>query len=228
MRSMTPYLCAFFLATPVLATDNCAEDAMIVFDGSGSMAESGFNQLDEPRIFQAREAVAEVLPDIEINRRLGLIVYGPGGADMCSGLDLRFAPTQSAASRIINAVNRLEPDGSTALTAAVEMAAQVLDYKARPATIVLVTDGKETCGGTPCQLAAELAADGLDITVHVIGFQVRGDYFSWQSQGETDYSEAETVSRCLADRTGGKYVGAETVEELVTAFRQTLGCNILF
>ena len=56
---------------------------MIVFDGSGSMAEMGFNDISEPRIFEARKAIADVTPDIARDRRLGLIVYGPNGIDEC-------------------------------------------------------------------------------------------------------------------------------------------------
>ena len=221
-------LCAALAATPAAATDDCTEDAMVVFDGSGSMAEMGFNQIGGPRIIEARKAVRDVMPDLASNRRLGLIIYGPGGVDGCTGLDLRFAPRDGAASRIIADVEALQPAGDTALTEAVQMAAITLDYRTEPGTIVLVTDGKETCGGAPCQLASLLAHDGPDLTVHVIGFKVRGQHFSWESQGSTDYVEAETVSRCLADATGGKYVSAETLEELIAALRVTLGCNVLF
>lgn len=210
------------------ATDVCTEDAMIVFDGSGSMAEMGFNDISEPRIFEAREAMRAVLPQIEVQRRLGLIIYGPNGRDDCSGVDLRFGPTERAASEIIGAVDQLQPEGKTALTDAVRRAANALGYREQPATIVLVTDGKETCGGAPCRLATQLAADGHNITVHVIGFKVRGDFFDWSQSTNNQYSEAETVSRCLADTTGGKYVSAETLDELIAALRVTLGCNVLF
>ena len=47
------------LSLPAAASEDCTEDAMIVFDGSGSMAEMGFNQIDEPRIFSARRAVGQ-------------------------------------------------------------------------------------------------------------------------------------------------------------------------
>lgn len=221
-------LCAALAATPAAATDDCTEDAMVVFDGSGSMAEMGFNQIGGPRIIAARQAMRDVMPDLAANRRLGLIIYGPGGVDGCTGLDLRFAPQAGAADRIIADVDGLEPSGDTALTQAVQMAAVTLEYQRKPGTIVLVTDGKETCGGAPCQLATLLAHDGPDLTVHVIGFKVRGQHFSWESQGNTDYVEAETVSRCLADATGGKYVSAETLDELIAALRLTLGCNVMF
>lgn len=221
-------LFATTLATQTFASEVCTEDAMVVFDGSGSMAEMGFNDINEPRIFEARRAMHEAMPQIAERRQLGLVVYGPGGADECAGVALRFAPRANAAKQIIDAVDALTPEGSTALTQAVEMAAEVLDYTTQPGTIVLVTDGKETCNGAPCQLAAELAAEGVDLTVHVIGFKVRGEFFAWNSQDNSEYVEAETVSRCLADRTGGKYVRAETLDDLIAALRVTLGCNVLF
>lgn len=231
MRRAAVFPLILALSVPAFASEDCTEDAMIVFDGSGSMAEMGFNQISEPRIMGARRAVETAVPPIAEQRRLGLVVYGPGGSDACTGLDLRFAPMADAAPMIINAVNGLEPAGDTALTEAVRMAAEVLEFESRPATIVLVTDGKETCGGMPCGLATDLAADGADgadVTVHVIGFKVRGDFFAWNAQGASDYTEAETVSRCLADQTGGQYVSAETVEQLIAAFQKTLGCKLLF
>lgn len=204
----------------------CTEDAMIVFDGSGSMAEMGFNLIDEPRIFDARRAVAKVMPEIAAKRRLGLIIYGPGGADGCSGIDLRFEPVENAAPRIISAVSSLQPAGDTALTQAVQDAAGLLIERQAGGSVVLVTDGKETCGGTPCALATELAAQ--NVTLHVIGFKVRGDFFAWGQQAGEEYRHSETIARCLADRTGGHYVSAETAEDLVAAFRKTLGCLLLF
>lgn len=225
-KTLAGALSALLAALPAMATETCTEDAMIVFDGSGSMAEMGFNQIDEPRIFDARRAVAQAIPDIAANRRVGLVIYGPGSVDGCTGIDLRFPPEPDAAGRIIGAINGLQPAGDTALTEAVKRAAEVLLGDGGAGTIVLVTDGKETCGGAPCQLAAELA--GTPLTLHVIGFKVRGEHFAWGSQGGTDYSEAEAVSRCLADRTAGLYLNTETVDELIAAFEKTLGCNILF
>ena len=228
MRLKHLFTCAALAATPLAASDDCTEDAMVVFDGSGSMAEMGFNQIDAPRIVEARQAIADVMPELAANRRLGLVIYGPGGVDGCTGLDVRFAPQAAAARRIIRDVNALEPAGDTALTEAVARAATVLDYTQKPGTIVLVTDGKETCGGAPCQLASVLAADGPGLTVHVIGFKVRGTHFSWESEGGTDYTEADTVSRCLADRTGGTYASAETLDDLIAALRVSLGCKVLY
>lgn len=226
MRFLAPALLVAVSATHAVATDNCVADAMIVFDGSGSMAEMGFNDINEPRIFEARRAVAEVAPEIEKIRRMGLVVYGPNGVDECSGLDLRFPPTANAARAVVDAVDTLSPGGSTPLTEAVKIAADELQYQSRSATIVLLTDGKETCGGMPCALATELSLEGLDTTVHVIGFKVRSDFFSWNSEDQD--RAPESVARCLADQTGGTYTSAETLDQLIAALRTTLGCKLLF
>lgn len=208
------------------AGQSCAEDAIVVFDGSGSMSEMGFNLMDEPRIFAARRAVRQAMPQVAPFRRLGLLVYGPGPRDACNNIDLRFAPMPDAAPRIIAEIDALAPSGNTPLTSSVARAAEALDYRSEPGIVVLVTDGKETCGGAPCQLASALATESHDLTVHVIGFKLRGSHFSWDSDNMHDYREGTTVARCLADQTGGLYVSTETVDELVGALQVTLGCPI--
>jgi Ca-activated chloride channel family protein len=228
MHSLFPLCLTVLGVIATSAQSDCSSDAMIVFDGSGSMAEMGFNDIQEPRIFEARRAMANAIPQISQVRPLGLVIYGPNGADECSGLDLRFAPIADAAPKILADVNALEPTGSTPLTEAVKLAAETLDYQNKPATVVVVTDGKETCGGQPCALAVDLAADGMDTTVHVIGFKVRATFFSWDKEVNGSEAKVESVSRCLADSTGGTYTSAETLEQLTAALKETLGCQLLF
>ncbi|THH36987.1 VWA domain-containing protein [Aliishimia ponticola] len=222
--------CAVALAPlPVAASESCATDAMLVFDGSGSMAEMGFNLLDAPRIVEAREAVRRAMPFIAPVRRVGLIIYGPGGTGgpdgACNNVDLRFPPLPDAGDRIRSEIDALQPLGETPLTDAVRSAAEQLDYRNKPGLIVLVTDGKETCGGAPCHLAGQLAAEGYDLTVHVIGFRVRDDHFSWDQVGKS--GPRTTVAECLPAANGGRYVPAESVEELAQALEDTLGCQHL-
>ncbi|WP_417210644.1 vWA domain-containing protein [Antarctobacter sp.] len=219
-------LVAAMFAAPTVtgAGESCTEDAMIVFDGSGSMAEIGYNAIGVPRISEARTAMRRVIPSIATVRRLGLVIYGPSGDRTCENTDLRFSPQWQAGPRIIADVDALRPAGGTSLTESVRRAAETLDYTRQPGTVVLVTDGKETCGGAPCLLADEIAAVAPGLTVHVIGFKVRSDHFDW---AKPDDPGVTTVARCLADRTGGRYVSAETVDQLIGALRTTLGCNVL-
>ena len=47
------------------------------------------------------------------------------------------------------AIDALRPSGRTPLTDAVAQAAEVLDFRHKPGLIVVLTDGEETCGGSP-------------------------------------------------------------------------------
>lgn len=206
----------------------CAADAMLVFDGSASMAELGFDTRRKTRIVEAREALRDAMPDITPFRRVGLLTYGPGAnADSCRNIDLRFGPRDNAAAPIIAEIDALQPKGLTALATSVRAAAEALDYRARSGIVVLVTDGNETCGGRPCALGDALSTQAADLTVHVIGFKVVVDFFSWDNPEQQDVGAGNTVAKCLADRTGGLYVSTETVDELADALRVTLGCTLI-
>lgn len=208
------------------ALADCVADAMLVFDGSSSMSEISFDTGAATRITEARAAVARIMPQVEHVRRIGLLTYGPGGTSSCTGLQLRFLPEAFAAGRMVAEIDALRPEGLTPLSSAVELAAELLEYRNRPAVVVLVTDGNETCGGRPCTLGRALEAAGADITVHVIGFRVSVDFFTWNNP-EQDPHSAATVARCLADETGGAFISAETVDELVEALRETIGCPLI-
>ncbi len=211
---------------PAYAAD-CARDAMLVFDGSASMAELGLNLSDPKRIDDARTALQLAMPQIAPVRRIGLLTYGPGPENSCEGINLKFTPVANAAQPILEAIELLDPNGLTPLTEAVRTAADVLNYRAEPGIVVLVTDGNETCGGRPCALGAELAATARDLTVHVIGFRVVTDRFAWDSPEANVYPDGISVAKCLSDQTGGMYVSTETIDELSQALRRTLGCALI-
>lgn len=192
----------------------CTLDAMLVFDGSGSMAGTDMNTVT-PHIAKVREALASVLPSVAPMRDLGLIVYGPGpNNDKCRNIELRLEPAPHSADEIMAEVESVVPVGQTPLTSSVRQAAEALKFREKPAEIVLLTDGEETCGGDPCGLARALKAAARQLTVHVIGFRARG----------TPSLDGPFRSRCLADETGGQYLSAATEQELEEALRKTLAC----
>jgi len=87
--------------------------------------------------------------------------------------------------------------------AAVKRAAEQLKYTENKATVVLITDGIETCDADPCALATELAKDGVDFKVNVVGFGL---------------SQADGAKvKCLADNTHGTYISADDADGLKNA-----------
>jgi Ca-activated chloride channel homolog len=197
----------------------CTEDAMIVFDASGSMAGSLAEGIGAKirRIDEVRKALAQALPEVVHFRRIGLITYGPGSYKQCN-VELKMRPQPNAAQEILDDVSNLNPSGKTPLAAAVEQAAEVLDFRAEPGVVVLLTDGEETCDGAPCDLGKMLHAEGVQLTVHVIGFRMTAFWTGAQSALDV---------KCLAEETGGLYITAQSQEELVEAFKKTLGCPMM-
>lgn len=203
-RLIAIVLAAVVALTPAMA---CQEEAMLVFDASGSMsiARDGF-----PKIDIAREAAAEVLPELTRTRATGFITYGGEQGEGCSGVSLRFAPMTDSADLIIGELTSIIPSGSTPLTEAVWLAALTLQNAGKPGTVVLVTDGRENCGNNACAAGRQIAQTMKGIKVHVIGFYL--------------HAIAESNVACMASATGGTYTSVNSLEELKKALKQTLAC----
>ncbi len=130
-----------------------------------------------------------------------------------------YRPMPNATKPIMSVVNAINPAGKTPLVDAVKRAAEVLDYKSSPGVIVLLTDGEETCCGAPCELGKMLKAKSDQLTVHVIGVQLKN--FNWTGQ------QSLFDTRCLAEETGGLYISTKNREDLIEAFDKTLGCPMM-
>ena len=199
------------------AQQACTEDAMIVFDASKSMAAAAGDNTGLRRIDSVRTALARVLPRVSSKRRLGLIIYGPGSRQACQNVNLALRLQLNAGERIMSLLDQLRPDGRTPLTRAVRLAAETLGYRERPATIVVLTDGEETCNAAPCALANALKAEGARTTVHVISYQI----------ASAIGTDGVFASRCLADETGGVYAATDTVDEVSAALETALACPMV-
>lgn len=197
LRTLLSALC---LAATTLVSPALADKAILVIDGSGSM----WGQIDgKNKIVIARETVGALMADWSPDTELGLIAYGHREKANCSDIET-LVPVDSGTARDVEAaVGELNPKGKTPITAAVRQAAQELRSTEEKATVILVSDGLETCAADPCAAAAELEAAGVDFTVHVVGF------------GTTQ--EENQQLQCLAENTGGVFLGASNASELKTA-----------
>lgn len=198
----------------------CTDDAMIVFDASGSM--SGNQTLGIPnsraRIDEARSALAQVMPSASKWRRIGLVTYGPGPYNQCN-VKLDFKPIADAAMPVMKAISSIVPAGRTPLTSGIEEAAEALDFRSKPGVIVVITDGEETCGRNPCELAQQLQKVAHKLTIHVIGFRYEG--FSWTGTGSV------MDLMCVAKSNNGLYIKANSEQELIEALEKTLDCPMV-
>ncbi len=201
------FTCLGFIFSILAATAaTAAERAIIVLDGSGSM----WAQIDGvARITIARDTLESVLEDISPDLELGLVTYGHRERGNCEDIELLVPPEAGTASQVLFAAQSINPKGMTPISDAVTLAADELRYTEQRATVVLITDGLETCEADPCAVAAALESAGIDLTVHVVGF------------GLSD-AEGQQVA-CLAENTGGLYIAADDGDALLAALNETVG-----
>ena len=144
------------------------EKAILVLDGSGSM----WGQISgKHKIEIARDVIGQVLSDIPATRELGLVAYGHNRKGDCTDIE-ELVPVGDQRDQIRNAVNSLNPRGKTPLSDAVVFAAEKLKYQEEVATVILVSDGIETCEADPCAVGRALEEAGVNFTAHVVGFDV--------------------------------------------------------
>lgn len=203
--SWLPLAAALLLALPALAAED-PRRSMLVLDASGSM----WGQIGgKPKVEIAREAVAGMLATWPEDEWLGLIAYGHRRKGDCADIEVITPPKRLDKTAFSRDVNALQAKGMTPITASVRLAAEQLKFTEQKATVILVSDGEETCKADPCALGRELENAGIDFTAHVIGFDL--------PQGP-----ARAQLQCLASSTGGKYIEARNAAELNQALDEVV------
>ncbi|MFD4291970.1 VWA domain-containing protein [Rhodococcus sp. NPDC058532] len=193
---------ATIVATPAAAQG--AGDAasyaptMLILDASGSMQrpDQAGTMMDA-----AKNAVHAFVDTAPAASRVGLAVYGTGTGNGesekvagCRDVRVVQRPDPLDRAALNDAVDGITASGWTPMGTALRAAAQALPDSG-PRSIVLVSDGDDTCAPPePCEVARELKSQGVDLVMHAIGFAV----------DET----ARAQLTCMAQATGGTYTDA--------------------
>lgn len=190
------------MLSPAFAFAQDRANTILVLDGSGSM----WGQIEgTAKITIAQDVVRGLLETIPEDQALGLTVYGHRQRGDCSDIETIVSPAAGTRAAISEAVGGISPLGKTPMTDAVIAAAEALRYTEEKATVVLVSDGVETCNPDPCAAARFLEQAGIDFTAHVVGFNVSDD------------ADALAQMQCIANETGGQFLTAENATELSSA-----------
>jgi len=197
------FLGNIFAATQGGAQERGAAPTVLVIDASNSM----WGRIDgKPKMSIAQDAVGSLVESLPKGARLGVVAYGHRRAGDCGDIETALPVGPVDKSKVQAVVSRLAPRGKTPITASLKEAAGLLDM-AKPGSVIIVTDGIETCQGDPCALAEELKRKNAGFVAHVIGFDVSA-------------VERPKLS-CIAERTGGTFVAASNAGDLGQALRTT-------
>ena len=179
------------------------KQVVLVLDASGSM----WGQIDgKAKITIAREVIDGILQEWNSDNSIGLVTYGHRRKGDCGDIETLIPVGRLDRAAFNKVIGGLNPKGKTPMTAAVELAAETLRHTENAATVILVSDGEETCDADPCTVAAELEKAGIDFTAHVIGFDVTEQTGLRQLQ-------------CIAGNTGGEFLAAKDAPSLKEALK---------
>lgn len=98
---------------------------------------------NETKIEAAKAVMAEVVPSLEADVKVGLIAYGHRRKGDCSDIEVLVPPGSNDRDALLERVQAIQPKGKTPLSDAVATAVGRLKTKEAETTIVLVSDGIE-------------------------------------------------------------------------------------
>lgn len=188
-------------------------NTLLILDSSGSMAGSAGGGTS--KLTAAKRALRRYVAGIPDSLALGFMVYGhkgsndpAGKAESCAGVELLDPIGKAASKRFEHTFDRFKPTGYTPLAASLRKARTAFAGKHDDINrIILVTDGIETCGGSPVEQARKLKQANIKVTTDVVGFDVANP------------DEARRL-RAIAEASGGTYTDARTSTALDDYFEQ--------
>jgi len=175
----------------------------IIFDASRSMNESSGTG---SKLEVAKKALITILNQIDPNAQVGLRVFGKtpvvgNVSQSCADSKLVVPIQPFQKGQMIANVSTLQAHGQTPIGYSLQLAAN--DFAAGAAvkkTIILISDGEESCNVDPLNVIQGLKAQGFDMVIHTIGFGVN-------PQARAQLQQISTV-------TGGSYANASNAGEL--------------
>jgi hypothetical protein len=186
------------------AAEPIRKNLEIILDLSGSMKQRLGNST---RIDTARRVLRQVLEKIPGDVRVGLRVYGrrygSKQRETCTDSELVVPVTAPDRKRIVDFVDHANPRGETPLV--YSLLQTIGDLKpAGGGTVILITDGEESCGGSFAEAAQRLKASGLEVSLSIVGFTLAG-------------RQAQKQLADVASATGGLYYSADDAATLAQA-----------
>ncbi len=190
---------------PFIATSAYAETPAMyyILDGSGSM----WGRVDgKLKINIAKEVMTELIEDTPESMHAGISAYGHRKKGDCADIEELVPLGALNKAGAISQIEKISATGMTPISASVKQAVTQIRDREERTTLVLVSDGIETCEKDPCGVVKALKESGVNFLMHVVGFDVIG-------------SGTKQLT-CMAEATGGKYFGASDAKQLLSSLKQ--------
>ncbi|BBD09170.1 VWA domain-containing protein [Desulfovibrio ferrophilus] len=207
-------LSILIMQTPTTALAATKTNLVLIFDASGSM----WGQINgKAKITIAKEALDGIVKDLPDDIDIGLVTYGHRRKGDCDDVETLVPLGPIDKQAFLTKIKDINPKGKTPIVRSIRMTAEAIKHLEDETTLLLVSDGEETCDPDPCAFVAELKKLGINFVMHVVGFDVGG--------------ETEAQLKCMAEAGGGEYFPASDADKLKgaldTVVKKTVAKNLV-
>jgi len=181
----------------------------LILDASNSM----WGQIQKiPKIDIAKEVLSSIVQGLPDDVDVGLRIYGHQHSykrQNCTDSELVVSVGRVNKELLTQKIQAITPRGMTPIAYSLEQAGSDLKGIEGEKVLILVSDGKESCGGDPVAAAKKLNEAGLQVKLHVVGFDIGDEATRDQLKG-------------IADSTAGRYFDATGADELKSALKEAV------
>jgi|GEM_PF-576846 len=184
-----------------------------ILDGSGSM-NADLPQAGQPKLAVAKQVLTDLIANVPPEINGALWIYGhrypqEPQEESCKDIEQVFPLGPVDGPAYAQAVQAITAIGYTPIADSMQLAAEAMPVgETQVNSLILVSDGEETCGGDPCALAAALKQSEAAVTIHVVGYDVD--------------EPTRAQLQCIADVSGGMYRDADSADSLLAALSDSL------
>ena len=190
-------------AKPTQASD--VTEFVLILDCSGSMND----QLSDgqSKWESAKKGAQELTASIPLGRKLAVIVYGTDKERQCQSVDvlrpLNTLTSDDDKEAIARRIASLKAVGHTPISRALQLAGHELESASGMSSVILITDGMETCHGDPVSEAAALVGkhpnlEGIHVVGYCLGDAEVGKVAAIAKAGHGDYHDSKNAQELAA------------------------------
>ena len=191
---LVTFCCIFRLGAQ---TNQSSSPIIFIYDASGSM----WGQIQgKTKMAIASDVLSKTVNNLPIEQKIGFVAYGHRKKDDCKDVEFLVNIETGTRADVNQSLKKIKPLGMTPLAYSALQVIDKLRKTKMKATIILVTDGIESCGGNICDVIAAAKKEGIDFKLHIVGFGLK--------ENETEQL------KCAAKAGDGRYYDAADADGL--------------
>ncbi len=195
--------------TPTKTNAQTPSPIVFIYDASGSM----WGQMQgKTKVEIAREVLSNTVNELPAYQTIGLVAYGHREKGNCKDVETLVTLDNISKEKVTQSINAIKPLGKTPLAYSASLVIDDLRKSKQKATIILITDGIESCDGNICDLVTAAKAEGIDFKLHIVGFGLK--------EGETEQL------KCAAKAGDGNYYDASDASALGSGLEEAVGQSV--